>query len=116
METKIEIKQLVEPALIAEQLARTNKSARAFVEQVGAANAMTFLQIFAGQNLRFPRRSTILKAAVVAYIRKELEGTYKGNKDRRDAVKKVQKELSEMGIHLARQQMERIFKAGKWVQ
>ena len=72
---KIEIKEFVKPEQLAEQLALTNRSAAVLVTEVGAAHAMTLMQIFEGQTIRFPYASTVLKAAIVAYIRKEIEGT-----------------------------------------
>lgn len=116
METRIEIKKLVEPESLAEQLARTNLSAAALVEKIGASHAMSLMQIFAGSTIRFPYRSTVLKAAIVVFIREELAGTYKGEKARRDAVKKTQNTLHEQSIWVTRQQIERIFKAKKWTQ
>lgn len=116
MQRKIEIKQLVSQEQVASQLALTNRSAASLCEEVGAAHAMMVMQIFEGQTLHFPHASTVLKASIVAYIRKELDETYKGRKDRRTAVKHVQRTLDELRIHLARQQIERIFKAKKWVQ
>ena len=116
MKRKIEVEQLVSEEELAHQLASTSRSAAAFVAEVGASNAMAFLQIFAGRTMHFPHASTILKSAITAYIRKELDGTYKGRKERRAALRKTQKALEELGIRISRQQIERIFKAKKWVQ
>ncbi len=115
METRIEIKKLVEPQLLAAQLSQTNKSAAALCEKVGSSHAMQLMQIFEGQTIRFPFASTVLKAAVIVFIRQKLKGTYKGEKARRDAVKKTQNTLQEQSIYVTRQQIERIYKAKRWV-
>ena len=113
---KNERELIVSKEEIALQLARTNISAAVLVEGVGAAHAINLMQIFAATTLRFPAASSIFKASIVVFIRKELEGTYKGEKKRRAIVKRAQQELEERGIKCTRRQIERIYKAGKWVE
>ena len=107
---------LVSNEELAEQLAKTNISAAAFVEQLKDPSlAMYIMRVVAGQTLRFPASATILKSAIVVFIRKELAGTYKGEKKRRAIVKRVQQELEERGIKCTRNQIQRIYKAKRWV-
>lgn len=116
-ERTVERELLVSNEELAEQLAATNISASIFIKQLRDPSlAMAIMRCCAGQNLRFPCAATILKAAITVFIKNGLAGTYRGRKDRRDALKKTQQNLDEMGIHIARQKIERIFKAKRWVE
>ena len=122
METRHEFEGTAERELLvsnedlAAQLSKTNISAAAFVGQLKDPTlAMSIMRVFAGQTLRFPSRATILKSAIAAYIRAQLAGTYKGEKKRREAMKRVQQELADRSIQVTRRQIERIYKAKKWV-
>ena len=115
-EFETERELLVSNEELAEQLSKTNISAAAFVKQLKDPSlSMSIMRVFAGQSLRFPCRETILKSAVVVFIGQKLRGTYKGAKDRRAIVKQVQQELEERGIKCTRNQIQRIYKAKKWV-